>query len=161
AASVVLVNLPFSPALRRRSTAVRERAQDLSVEEHQALSGKELVRASASEPFEFGRYARALGTSVRAGVARHLVGLWTGHPSAVLRGVASGVVLLVGAAFIANGSITQGDLFAIFIFLGQFFEAAATLGRMNPALQASLASLDRIADLLEAGRSERQPTGDR
>jgi ABC-type multidrug transport system fused ATPase/permease subunit len=160
-ALVILVNLPFSKALRRRSHEVQEKSQDLRVEEHQALTGQDLIRASASEPFELRRYGAALGAAIRANVRRDIFGLWTGHPSVVLRGISSGVVLLAGAALIADGSITQGDLFAIFIFLGQFFSSAATLARMNPAFQASLASLDRITDLLDAEKSERQPTGPR
>jgi ABC-type multidrug transport system fused ATPase/permease subunit len=155
------VNLAFSRALRTRGREVRERMQDLSVAQHQALTGQQLIRTTASEPFELRRYANALGDAVRAIVRRDFFGLWTGHPSVVLGGLLPIVVLLFGAAFIAEGAITQGDLFAIFIFLGQFFDAAMTLGRLNPEFQASLASLDRIADLLEAEKTERQPTGSR
>jgi ABC-type multidrug transport system fused ATPase/permease subunit len=158
---VVFVNVLFNRPLRRRSREVRERMQDLDVEQHQALTGNQLVRSTSSESFEFRRYAEALGAATRAIVRRDFFGLWTGHPSVVVGGIVPGVVLLFGAAFIAEGSMTQGDLFAMFMYLGQFFGAALTLGRLNPGFQASLASLDRIADLLDAEKTERQPTGRR
>jgi ABC-type multidrug transport system fused ATPase/permease subunit len=161
AALLLAINAAFSGPLRRRSRDVRDRMQDLSVEQHQALTGHQLVRAAANEPFEFRRYAGALAAAVRAIARRDFFGLWSGHPSVVLGGILPGVVLLYGAALIADGSITQGDLFAIFIFLGQFFDAAMTLGRLNPSFQASLASLDRVADLLDAERADRQATGTR
>lgn len=155
------VNLVFSGALRRRGREVRDRLQDLTVEQHQALTGHQLVRATANEGFEFRRYATVLADAVRAIARRDFFGLWIGHPSVVLGGLLPGVVLLFGAAFIAEGAITQGDLFAIFIFLGQFFDAAMTLARLNPGFQTSLASLDRIADLIDAAKRDRQPSGRR
>jgi subfamily B ATP-binding cassette protein MsbA len=158
---VVGINLLFNRTLRTRGRDVRERMQELDVEQHQAITGQQLVRATASESYEFRRYATALGEAVRAIARRDFFGLWTGHPSVVLGGIVPGVVLLFGAAFIAEGAITQGDLFAIFMFLGQFFDAAMTLGRLNPSFQSSLASLDRIADFIEARKTERQPTGTR
>jgi ATP-binding cassette, subfamily B, bacterial MsbA len=157
----IAVNLPFSKGLRSRSREVQEAVQDLTVDQHQSLTGHQLVRSTATERAEFRRYARTLGGAVRAIIRRDFFGLWSGHPSVVLGGLLFGIVLFVGAAFIADGTMTTGSLFAFFIYLGQFFDAATTLGKMNPGLQSSLASLDRITDLLEAGRTERQPSGRR
>jgi ABC-type multidrug transport system fused ATPase/permease subunit len=158
---LAVLNAAYSGPLRRRGRDVREAIQDLNVAQHQSITGHALVRATANETFELRRYGAALAGAVRAIARRDLFGLWTGHPSVVLGGLLPGVVLLFGAAFIAEGAITQGDLFAMFIFLGQFFDAAMTLARLNPGFQTSLASLDRIADLLDSVAVDRQPTGTR
>jgi ABC-type multidrug transport system fused ATPase/permease subunit len=161
AGAAASVNLLFSKGLRARSRDVQERVQDLTVDQHQSLTGHQLVRATAAERAEFRRYGETLGEAVRSIIRRDFYGLWSGHPSVVIGGLLFGIVLFVGASFIATGSMTTGGLFAFFIYLGQFLDAAMTLGKMNPGLQSSLASLDRITDLLEAGRTERQPSGRR
>ncbi len=159
AAGLLGIQALFVKPLRRRSTDVRERAAELNAGLHQALSGHQLVRATASEGFEAHRFGDLLARSVRTTVGRDFFGLWTGHPTVVLGGLFPLMLLVLAGYLMAKGELTQGQLFAFFILLGQLFDAAATLGRLNPAFQTSLASLDRIVDLLEARKLHRQPTG--
>ncbi len=161
AGAVVLIgiHLAFNRPLRARSHLVRERATDLTSGMHQAITGHQLVRAAAAERSEARRFAGLLAGSVRASISRDLFGLYSGHPTVVLGGLLPLAMLLLAGHFMAGGSLTQGGMLAFFILLGQLFDAAGTLGRLNPAFQSSLASLDRIADVLDARTEHRQPTG--
>ncbi|HYC76682.1 MAG TPA: ABC transporter ATP-binding protein, partial [Planctomycetota bacterium] len=149
----------FNRPLRRRSAAVGAAVEAMSDDLQQAVTGAATVRGAAAESREARRYARALGAVIRTSLGRDLFGLWSGHPSIVLGGIFSTGLLLFGAARIARGEMTQGDLFAAFGLFGQMFDAVHRLGAMNPSFQRSIAALERVVEVLDQTAIDRQPTG--
>ncbi len=139
----------ISRPMREFARTARERWTDVSEHVHQSISGHQLIAATASERRENRRFASVLHRSVRAEVKRDIFALWTNHIFHLIAGIAPTLVILVGAYLIVTSDFTVGGLFAFFMFLMQMFGAFAAVAALNPALQNSLASLERIFEVLD------------
>ncbi|MEM1182011.1 MAG: ABC transporter ATP-binding protein [Acidobacteriota bacterium] len=139
----------LAPELRRRSEREREAKAEVGRALHQALTGHALVRAVAAEIRERRRLAAAVHRALRAGLRRDLFALGTDNALGLIAGVAPTLIILGGVALIVAGELTVGGLFAFFMYLLHLFAAVAGVATAVPALQESLASLDRIFELLE------------
>ena len=162
---LVLVVLIFgyqyliSGELRRRTTAERESWSELSRTLHQIVSGHGLVAATASEPHESRRFAKALHRNVRDSLSRDLFSLWTDHVFGLIASVAPTVIVLAGVVLIVTSDFTVGGLFAFFMYLMYMFAAAAGAAGLNPKLQSSLASLERIFEILDTEQEIKSRAG--
>ncbi len=152
---LVLVVLIFgyqyliSGELRRRTKAERESWSELSRTLHQIVSGHGLVAATASERHESRRFAEALHRNVRDSLSRDLFSLWTDHVFGLIASVAPTVIVLAGVVLIVTSDFTVGGLFAFFMYLMYMFAAAAGAAGLNPRLQSSVASLERIFEIFD------------
>ena len=161
---LVLVVLIFAliallaPELRRRSEREREAKARLGRALHQSLTGHGLTRAVAAERHERRRFANALHHAVRASVRRDLFALGTDNALGLIAGVAPTLIVLGGVALIVTGELTVGGLFAFFMYLLYLFASVAGVAATIPALQSSLASLDRIFELLDTAPEVRSPS---
>lgn len=134
---------------RERSRVARERWSEVSRSLHQSISGYSLVQATASERREALRFTRVLHHSVRAEVRQEMFTLLTGHVFSLIGGVAPTIIVLAGVYLIVTSDFTVGGLFAFFMYLTQMFGAVGRIAGLNPRLQGSLASLERIYEVLD------------
>ena len=147
---LVLVVLIFggvllvSPALRRRSERAREADARNSAALHESLTGLGLVRTAAAERPERRRWAATVKAAIRTQASRDVLGIATGSSIGLLGTLGGYVIVAVGAYRILLGLSTFGSLFAFFIFLVELVGAAGSVLSLAPALQRSLASLERI-----------------
>ena len=139
----------ISPRLRLLSKTTREQWTTVSQSLHQSLSGHRLVQATASERRESLRFMDVLHASVRAQVRRDMFSLWTSNVFSLIGGVAPTIIVLGGVYLIVTSDFTVGGLFAFFMYLMQMFGSVGRLTRLNPRLQQSLASLERIYEVLD------------
>ena len=147
----------ISGQLRRRSREARERWTEVSEALHQSVTGHYLVQSTASERREARRFSGVLHKSVRAGVSRDLFSLWTNHIFHLIAGVAPTLIILAGVYLIVSSDFTVGGLFAFFMYLVQMFGAVGAVAGLNPAMQSSLASLERIFEVLDVEPEIREP----
>ena len=131
------------------SKRAREAWTEVSQVLHQALSGHVLVRSTASEKREALRFTGVLHDSVRAQVNRDLFSLMTNQVFGLIGGVAPTLIVLAGVVLIVTSDFTVGGLFAFFMYLMQMFGAVGRVIGINPRLQRSLASLERIYEVLD------------
>ena len=152
---LVLVALIFgfqyaiSGALRERSRVAREKWTEVSRSLHQGISGYSLVQSTASERHEARRFTSVLHDSVRAYVRQDMFFLVTRQVFRLIGGVAPTIIVLAGVYLIVTGELTPGGLFAFFMYLMQMFAAFGGIAGLNPALQGSLASVERIYEILD------------
>ncbi len=149
--AVVIFGFQFliSPRLRLLSKTTRQQWTIVSQSLHQSLSGHQLVQATASERRESLRFMHVLHASVRAQVRRDMFSLWTNNVFSLIGGVAPTIIVLGGVYLIVTSDFTVGGLFAFFMYRMQMFGAVGRLTRLNPRLQRSLASLERIYEVLD------------
>ena len=147
-----------SPALRRRGKLAQERRAEVSEALHQGVSGHHLTRATTSERRELKRFVRVVHSSLRAHVDRDVFGLVSNHAMFLITGVAPILVILAGAWLIAGDELSVGGLFAFFMYLVYMAGAVAEVARLNPALQSSLVSAQRIFEILDTDRDVVSPT---
>jgi ABC-type multidrug transport system fused ATPase/permease subunit len=139
----------ISSRLRGLSKRAREAWTRVSEVLHQALSGHVLVRSTASERREGLRFTSVLHDSVRAQVRRDLFSLMTNQVFGLIGGVAPTLIVLAGVVLIVTSDFTVGGLFAFFMYLMQMFGAVGRVVSVNPRLQRSLASLERVYEVLD------------
>ncbi len=170
-AAITLVVVVFalqymiSGELRRRTRRERERWTEVSRMIHQAISGQFLVRAAAAEPREASKFKSVLMSSIWANVGKQLFNLYTGQLFGLIAALAPALIVLFGIYLIQiesgqPGAFTVGDLFAFFMYLGSLFGAVVAVARINPALQSSLASLERIYEVVDTEPEIIRPPGD-
>ena len=153
--ALVLVGLIFgfqyaiSGMLRERSRAAREKWTEVSQALHQSISGYSLVQATASERHEARRFVRVLHASVRAQVRQDMFSLLTNRIFGLIGGVAPTIIVLAGVYLIVASDFTVGGLFAFFMYLAQMFGAVGRVAGLNSSLQHSIASLERIYEVLD------------
>lgn len=139
----------ISGTMRRLAKLTRESWSEVSKALHQGLSGYPLVMATASERHEARRFAHVLHTSVRANLKQDLFFLLTRNVFRLIGGVAPTIIVLAGVYLIVTSELTVGGLFAFFMYLMQMFSAFSTVANINPRMQSSLASLERIYEVLD------------
>jgi len=139
----------ISPAMRRLSRLTREKWSEVSKALHQSISGYPLVLATASERHEARRFAGVLHDSVRANVKQDMFFLLTRNVFRLIAGVAPTIIVLAGVYLIVTSELTVGGLFAFFMYLMQMFSSFGTVASVNPRMQSSLASLERIYEVLD------------
>lgn len=139
----------ISPELRRRTRREREAWTEVSQNLHQSLSGHDLVRAAATEKYEAKRFVGVLHHHLRAAMSRDMFTLWTNHTFGLIAGVAPTLIVLAGVVLIVTSDFTVGGLFAFFMYLMSMFVAVAGVAELTPRMQSSLASLERIFEVLD------------
>jgi ABC-type multidrug transport system fused ATPase/permease subunit len=153
--ALVLVGLIFgfqyaiSGMLRERSRVAREKWTEVSQALHQSISGYALVQATASERHEARRFIRFLHASVRAQVRQDMFSLLTSRIFSLIGGVAPTIIVLAGVYLIVTSDFTVGGLFAFFMYLAQMFGAVGRVAGLNSSLQHSVASVERIYEVLD------------
>jgi ATP-binding cassette, subfamily B, bacterial MsbA len=164
-AGLILVAVVFgfayaiSAALRQRNRRALETWTDLSTTIHQGVSGHLLVQATGGETREAIHFLGRLHRQVRAALSRDLFSLWTNHVYSLISGIGPSIIVLGGVYLIVTSDFTVGGLFAFFMYLVQMFGAVASVAGFNATLQRSLASLERIFEVLDTPNPISSPAG--
>lgn len=113
------------------------------------LTGVRVVRAFARQEYEIGKFATR-NEEFRRRLERHihLLALYWGL-SDFISMLQSGLVLITGAWFLSQGSITVGTLVAFLSFEALLLWPIRQLGRVLSETGKAMVSLDRILDILE------------
>ncbi len=151
----------ISGTMRKLARLTREKWTEVSKALHQSISGYPLVLATASERHEARRFAHVLHDSVRANLRQDMFFLLTRNVFRLIGGVAPTIIVLAGVYLIVNSELSVGGLFAFFMYLMQMFSAFGTVASLNPRLQSSLASLERIYEVLDTELEVVSPEGGR
>ena len=151
----------ISGTMRKLARLTREKWTEVSKALHQSISGYPLVLATASERHEARRFAHVLHDSVRANLRQDMFFLLTRNVFRLIGGVAPTIIVLAGVYLIVNSELSVGGLFAFFMYLMQMFSAFGTVASLNPRLQSSLASLERIYEVLDTELEVVSPAGGR
>jgi ATP-binding cassette subfamily B protein len=144
----------FSQAVDDQSTAVQEQLGTLSAKVQENLTGMPVVRAYTMEAREIERFGRLnaeyLARSVR--LARTQAGFW---PLLSLVGGLGGVIILwLGGRGVIEGRISLGAFVAFNGYLAYLAWPTVALGWTLAVARRGFASMQRIAEILDAGGPE-------
>ncbi|MEQ8763304.1 MAG: ABC transporter ATP-binding protein [Planctomycetota bacterium] len=147
----IILGLVFavSPALRRRSEVARETDAKSSASLHEAIAGLTSIRTAAREGAERRRFLGSVRGALRARVDRDVLGALTSTTFSLVASLGLYVILAVGAYRIAEGESSIGGLMAFLMFLMQLMSAAGSVFGLVPAIQQSLAALQRLFRLFD------------
>jgi ABC-type multidrug transport system fused ATPase/permease subunit len=154
----------FQEPLRQMSRRIRRRVGDMTAVASEAISNVQVVKSFANEPLETARFERENDTYVDLNLERRKhVGLMEGLITLTGEyGLAA--VLLVGGWFVATGDLTIGTLTAFLLYQRMLQRPVQSVMMFNNQLQAGVAALERVADLLDAapeaeGNRAERPAG--
>jgi ABC-type multidrug transport system fused ATPase/permease subunit len=135
--------------VRPASRAAQERIGEMTATVERALTAARTIRASRAEERETGAVGAAAEAAYRAGLRAARLQAWIGPIGVAAIQGAFLLVLGIGGARVAEGSLSVGDLVAFVLFL---FFLVMPLGRVlnvYTQLQMGLAALERIHEVLD------------
>jgi ATP-binding cassette, subfamily B, bacterial len=166
-ACVALVPLPiliggalgYTLTAHKRYRVQREAASAMNALLMDNLQGVRQIKAFVREAHEDVRFARR-ADDLRKG-SLGIMRVWALYSPAMsfAASLGIGLVLWVGGAFVMNGKLTLGELFAFIVYLGLFYEPVGRLHGLNQMLQAARAGGERVFDILDA--TEERPDSKR
>lgn len=159
------ITLHYQVPLREASRGIRKRIGEMTAISTEAVSNIQVVKSFASEPLEQSRFREENDTYVSLNLDRRKdVGMMEALITLTSE-YAIGAILMLGLVMVVRGQITIGVLTAFLLYQGQLTRPVMSVLFFNNQLQAGMAALERVADLLdsemeEEGRIEDRPSGD-
>lgn len=143
------VTVHYQTPLRVLARRIRQQVGEMTGTATEAVSNIAVVKSFANEPYEFGRMKRDndqyvdfnLDRRKQVGMMQALISL-----SSEL-GVVT--LLLVGGWLIVRGTLTTGELSAFVLYLYNLIGPVRYVLNYNNALQAGMAALERVDELLQ------------
>ncbi len=153
ALAVIAVLVAISYVFQRHaSTAyqqVRERIGRVLASLQEGITGVRVVQAFTQETEQAENFGRVNERYFEANMSAARAISWYFPAVAFLRIVATGVILLLGGRRVVAGDLSFGALVAFLLYLNWFFEPIVNLANVYNLLQASLAALGKLFELLD------------
>lgn len=155
---VAAVTRYYQGPLRRAAREIRKRVGEMNAVSTEAVGNIQVVKSFVAEAQEEFRFARENDAYVDQNLDRRKdVGAMEGLITLVANwGV--GALLLIGGWMVVQGGLTVGELTAFILYQRQLQRPVISVMFFNNQLQAGMAALDRVSELLDA---EPEPQGDR
>ncbi|HKK91936.1 MAG TPA: ABC transporter ATP-binding protein [Longimicrobiales bacterium] len=162
---VALITRHYQEPLRKAARVIRKRVGEMNAVSTEAVGNIQVVKSFVAEEQEEARFAVENDAYVEKNLDRRKdVGYMEGLITLTAEwGV--GALLLLGGWMVAQGSLSLGELTAFVLYQRQLQRPVISVMFFNNQLQAGMAALDRVADLLDAdpeveGEFSQVPAGD-
>lgn len=150
APALALITRHYQSPLREAARRIRRRVGEMTAVATEAIANIHVVKGFANEPLEVGRFDDENETYVALNLERRRE---VGMMEAVITLTAEygvGAVLLIGGWLAVGGSLTIGELTAFLLYQRMLQGPVMSVVLFNNQLQAGMAALERVSDLLEA-----------
>jgi subfamily B ATP-binding cassette protein MsbA len=154
----------YQGPLKEASRKIRRRIGELGGVATEAIANIDIVKTFAAEPQELARFRAQNDVYVDLNLSRRKQVGWMESLVTLISDLGLAAMLLGGGLLIVRGEMTVGVLAAFLLYLRQLMGPVQSVMFFNNTLQAGVAALERIADLLEAepeeeGEREERPDG--
>lgn len=155
----------YQEPLRIQARRIRKEVGGMSAVATEAIGNIQVVKSFVSEGQEEGRFGEKNDEYVRLNLERRKdVGKMEGFID-LTANYGIGALVVVGGWLVVQGSLTLGELTAFVMYQQQLQRPVMSVMFFNNQLQAGMAALERVSDLLEAdtesgGDREEPPTGE-
>jgi ABC-type multidrug transport system fused ATPase/permease subunit len=147
---LALITWRYQGPLKEASRRIRRRVGELSGVATEAVGNIEVVKAFAAEEQELRRFKSENDAYVALNLKRRKQVGWMEGLVSLTSDLGLAAVLLGGGLLIVRGEVTIGVLAAFLLYLRQLLGPVQSVMFFNNTLQAGLAALERITDLLDA-----------
>ncbi len=155
----------YQVPLRKAARVIRKRVGEMNAVSTEAIGNIQVVKSFVAEEQEEARFAEENDAYVEKNLDRRKdVGYMEGLITLTAQwGV--GALLMIGGWMVVQGTLTVGELTAFVLYQRQLQRPVISVMFFNNQLQAGMAALDRVADLLDAepeveGEFSQVPAGD-
>jgi subfamily B ATP-binding cassette protein MsbA len=156
---VPILSLVLQPLLRKLRRGNRRRGNqhgEMASVLQETVSGIRLVKSFGAESFEEGRFTDASNTYARTTVRLSKLSYLAPPVTEVIGTMIAVTVLWVGARqVLISGSMTGADLITFLVFVLRLLQPLKQLTAVRATAQSSLASAERLFDILDS-RSEQE-----
>ncbi|NNK64708.1 MAG: ABC transporter ATP-binding protein [Gemmatimonadetes bacterium] len=155
----------YQDPLRRAAKVIRERVGEMNAVSTEAVGNIQVVKSFVAEGQEEARFRKENDAYVAKNLDRRKdVGFMEGLVT-LASNWGIGALLIVGGWMAVQGTLTVGELTAFLLYQRQLQRPVISVTFFNNQLQAGMAALDRVAELLDAvpeseGDRESVPEGD-
>lgn len=147
--ALVAVSLVFRRYADRAYQAIREQIGRVLGFLQEGITGVRVVQAYAQEESQAGSFGRVNQDYYEANLAAARA-ISSYFPAVdFLATLGTALVLLVGGARVLSGEMSFGSLVAFLLYLAWFFEPIVQLSNVYNLLQAALAALSKLFDILD------------
>jgi ATP-binding cassette, subfamily B, bacterial len=124
---------------------------------YESLESLRVVKAFGQEDREQRRFTERSGKSVDARLGLAVAEGWFGLAIALIIGSAMAAILFLGTSRVLAGTLTLGNLTLVMGYLQQLYDPLKTASKKAGDLQASLASIERVYELLDQTPEVQEP----
>jgi len=162
---VALIVRRYQVPLRRAAREIRKRVGEMNAVSTEAVGNIQVVKSFVAEAQEERRFAEENDAYVEMNLDRRKdVGYMEGLITLTAQ-LGIGALLVIGGWMAVQGTLTVGELTAFVLYQQQLQRPVISVMFFNNQLQAGMAALDRVSELLDAepepsGDVERVPRGD-
>ena len=149
-AGMGVITLLFQGPLRSSARRIRSQVGDLTATATEAIQNIGIVKMFANEQLEHGRFKSDNDRYVRLNLGRRKQVGWMEGLVELSSQLSVAALLLIGAWLIVGGDLTVGALSAFVLYLRNLIGPVMSVMFFNNSLQAGMAALERVSDLLEA-----------
>ncbi len=162
---VAAITRYYQVPLRKAAREIRKRVGEMNAVSTEAVGNIQVVKSFVAEPQEEARFARENDAYVEMNLDRRKdVGYMEGFITLTAQ-LGIGALLVVGGWMAVQGTLSIGELTAFVLYQRQLQRPVISVMFFNNQLQAGMAALDRVSELLDAepeeeGELARVPAGD-
>lgn len=155
----------FQEPLRVQAREIRKEVGGMAAVATEAIGNIQVVKSFVAEGAEEARFGVKNDGYVRLNLERRKdVGVMEGLIT-IVANLGIGALLLIGGWMVVRGGLTVGELAAFVMYQQQLQQPVMSVMFFNNQLQAGMAALERVSDLLEAepepqGEALEAPSGD-
>jgi ATP-binding cassette subfamily B protein len=146
---LVALSVVFQKFAAKAYKQVRERIGMVLASLQEGITGVRVVQAFTQEGAQAGAFGRTNEGYYEANMAAARAISWYFPSVAFLRNVGIATVLLLGGRRVISGDLSFGSLVAFLLYLDWFFQPIINLANVFNLLQAALAALAKLFDLLD------------
>jgi ATP-binding cassette subfamily B protein len=156
---LMLVSVLFQKQAAKAYSNIRERVGRVLATLQEGIAGVRVVQAFGQEDAQAGTFGRVNERFFEANMQAARAISWYFPGVAFLRVIGFGLVLLIGGRWVIEGEMTFGSLVAFLMLLDWFFQPIINLANVYNLLQASLAALAKLFELLDTTPAVREKPG--
>jgi len=151
----------FNKKIRELSKQDREAYANVSKNLQESLSGIAVVKAFVAEKYDLIKMLKTLKQAIRLDFRSDIWGTGASISATVISSMGPLILIWLGCLEIVRGHLTLGGLIAFNSFLAYLFGPIERLSNLNITVQSSLASAERVFEILdiEPERKETTKTG--
>jgi len=139
----------FYKKIRLLNKQVREKSAKVSSIVQESLSAYYVVKSFITEKYESRKFFRAKKLFIKQLIKTFIFGSYAGIVNGIIVASAPLILLWYGGMEIMNNNLTLGQFIAFNTFLSYLFGPARSLLSINLSIQKSLASVERIFEILD------------
>ncbi|NNF02918.1 MAG: ABC transporter ATP-binding protein [Rhodothermales bacterium] len=162
---LAVITRHYQEPLRKAARRIRERVGEMTAVASESIGNIQVVKGFAAEDNETDKFGRENDAYVEHNLDRRKDVGWMEGLITLTADYGIGAIILVGGWLVVGGSLTIGELTAFLMYQRQLQRPILSVMFFNNQLQAGMAAMERVSDLLDAppetsGDSSAIPRGD-